>query len=306
MLTLAAAFLTRPRARISGSGMRSLPIRKFSSERCVCAPQYARPERRSRRMNPFRYALAPGLSRPCRPPRMRGEKRAARRRLANLSLELEQFYNHQKSLTFLLKPHRAAVAMSLMRRGLKVRSVIAFSALCAGLAFGGSASAAAEFYIGEPMVKEGMQLVPNYLEGIQMDHHPARHVDGPQGDPFRDRRACNEGREARLRRGRLDPLSHHHDDRREDRRRNTRNSKKLAPMTARRRPPLRQQLQDGRPGPVQGHLCDRAALEASASSVMSIRRRACRIGGSRSPRPGLSTIRASRNRNEQVQMSKSK
>jgi len=31
---------------------------------------------------------------------------------------------------------------------------------------------AKEFYIGEPVTREGMQIVPNYLEGIQMDHMP--------------------------------------------------------------------------------------------------------------------------------------
>jgi hypothetical protein len=31
---------------------------------------------------------------------------------------------------------------------------------------------AQEYYIGEPVVKEGMQIVPNYLTGIQMDRHP--------------------------------------------------------------------------------------------------------------------------------------
>jgi periplasmic iron binding protein len=34
------------------------------------------------------------------------------------------------------------------------------------------AFAAQEFYIGEPVVKSGMQIVPNYLTGIQMDKHP--------------------------------------------------------------------------------------------------------------------------------------
>jgi periplasmic iron binding protein len=33
--------------------------------------------------------------------------------------------------------------------------------------------AAAEFYIGEPIEKEGMQFAPAYLTGIQMDRHPA-------------------------------------------------------------------------------------------------------------------------------------
>lgn len=35
------------------------------------------------------------------------------------------------------------------------------------------ALAAQEFYIGEPVVKEGMQIVPNYLTGIEMDRHPS-------------------------------------------------------------------------------------------------------------------------------------
>jgi hypothetical protein len=41
-LTLAAARFSTPKARTTGSGIRSLapPILKFCSERCVCAPQY--------------------------------------------------------------------------------------------------------------------------------------------------------------------------------------------------------------------------------------------------------------------------
>lgn len=35
------------------------------------------------------------------------------------------------------------------------------------------AFAAQEFYIGEPVVKEGMQIVPNYLTGITMDRMPS-------------------------------------------------------------------------------------------------------------------------------------
>jgi uncharacterized protein involved in high-affinity Fe2+ transport len=34
-------------------------------------------------------------------------------------------------------------------------------------------AAAAEFYIGEPVEKEGMQFSPPYLTGIEMDQHPA-------------------------------------------------------------------------------------------------------------------------------------
>jgi periplasmic iron binding protein len=35
------------------------------------------------------------------------------------------------------------------------------------------ALAVQEFYIGEPIVKEGMQIVPNYLTGVEMDHMPS-------------------------------------------------------------------------------------------------------------------------------------
>src|ERR1700760_4994281 len=35
------------------------------------------------------------------------------------------------------------------------------------------AGAVQEFYVGEPVVKEGMQIVPNYLTGVQMDKMPA-------------------------------------------------------------------------------------------------------------------------------------
>ncbi len=31
---------------------------------------------------------------------------------------------------------------------------------------------AAEFYVGEPVEKEGLQIVPNYLVGIEMDKMP--------------------------------------------------------------------------------------------------------------------------------------
>jgi len=36
-----------------------------------------------------------------------------------------------------------------------------------------AALAVQEFYVGEPVVKEGMQIVPNYLTGIEMDKMPS-------------------------------------------------------------------------------------------------------------------------------------
>jgi len=44
--------------------------------------------------------------------------------------------------------------------------------LTLALAGGGSACAAQEFYVGEPVVLEGLQIVPNYLTGVQMDTAP--------------------------------------------------------------------------------------------------------------------------------------
>lgn len=43
----------------------------------------------------------------------------------------------------------------------------------AGVFLAGPTAEAAEFYMGEPVVKEGMQFSPAYLTGIEMDKHPA-------------------------------------------------------------------------------------------------------------------------------------
>ncbi|MEJ1968261.1 MAG: iron transporter [Rhizomicrobium sp.] len=45
-------------------------------------------------------------------------------------------------------------------------------AILAGLLTGVAGLPAAEFYIGEPVVRDGMQIVPNYLVGIEMDRMP--------------------------------------------------------------------------------------------------------------------------------------
>ena len=50
-----------------------------------------------------------------------------------------------------------------MRRALLTAAVLTAAA---------PAWAVQEFYIGEPVVKEGMQIVPNYLTGIEMDRMP--------------------------------------------------------------------------------------------------------------------------------------
>jgi periplasmic iron binding protein len=47
------------------------------------------------------------------------------------------------------------------------------------MAAGPAAASAQEFYVGEPVVKEGMQIVPNYLTGIEMDRHPPGMAMGP-------------------------------------------------------------------------------------------------------------------------------
>lgn len=53
-----------------------------------------------------------------------------------------------------------------------LRHTASLAAVAAGVMFGTQARAE-EFYIGEPIVKNGMQLVPNYLVGIEMDKMPA-------------------------------------------------------------------------------------------------------------------------------------
>src|ERR1700742_1585376 len=45
-------------------------------------------------------------------------------------------------------------------------------ALLAFLAAEPAFAGAQEFYVGEPVVKEGLQIVPNYLTGIEMDRMP--------------------------------------------------------------------------------------------------------------------------------------
>src|ERR1700760_4421845 len=52
-------------------------------------------------------------------------------------------------------------------------AVLIFAGIAACLTAAGSpALAAQEFYIGEPVVKEGMQIVPNYLTGVEMSPMP--------------------------------------------------------------------------------------------------------------------------------------
>src|SRR5580698_10626029 len=41
------------------------------------------------------------------------------------------------------------------------------------LAAAAPALAVQEFYVGEPVVKEGMQIVPNYLTGVEMSPMPS-------------------------------------------------------------------------------------------------------------------------------------
>ncbi len=36
-----------------------------------------------------------------------------------------------------------------------------------------AAYAVQEFYVGEPVVQSGMQIVPNYLTGVEMDRYPS-------------------------------------------------------------------------------------------------------------------------------------
>ena len=53
------------------------------------------------------------------------------------------------------------------------RFLLSLTAIAALVAVPTTALAVQEFYIGEPVVQDGMQIVPNYLTGVQMDHMPA-------------------------------------------------------------------------------------------------------------------------------------
>lgn len=59
-----------------------------------------------------------------------------------------------------------------------VRKMACLALAAAGVGFAGQARAE-EFYIGEPIVKNGMQLVSNYLVGIEMDRMPKGMAMGP-------------------------------------------------------------------------------------------------------------------------------
>ena len=54
-----------------------------------------------------------------------------------------------------------------------------FAALVSAVALTPALATAAEFYIGEPVEQNGLQIVPNYLVGIEMDRMPPGMEMGP-------------------------------------------------------------------------------------------------------------------------------
>ena len=54
-----------------------------------------------------------------------------------------------------------------------MRKLVVTSAAAAALMLGDGAARAAEYYMGEPVVADGLQFSPAYLTGIEMDRHPA-------------------------------------------------------------------------------------------------------------------------------------
>ena len=63
--------------------------------------------------------------------------------------------------------------------GLASASLAALGMAVVGLA-ASPVLAAQEFYIGEPVVKEGLQIVPNYLTGVEMNAHVPGMEMGPK------------------------------------------------------------------------------------------------------------------------------
>ena len=67
---------------------------------------------------------------------------------------------------------------------------------------------AAEFYVGEPVEQDNLQIVPNYLTGIQMDRMPKGMEMGPDTIHLEaDVHAAKD--EKHFRRGCVDSLSHY-------------------------------------------------------------------------------------------------
>jgi periplasmic iron binding protein len=60
-----------------------------------------------------------------------------------------------------------------------MRTTACLAIIAAGICLGQHPARAEEFYVGEPIVKNGMQLVPNYLVGIEMDKMPKGMAMGP-------------------------------------------------------------------------------------------------------------------------------
>jgi uncharacterized protein involved in high-affinity Fe2+ transport len=67
----------------------------------------------------------------------------------------------QRRVAFKTSNRRKSVTMPKHLQTLFFAAVVTLAPAVAG---------AAEFYIGEPIEKDGMQIVPNYLVGIEMDH----------------------------------------------------------------------------------------------------------------------------------------
>ena len=52
---------------------------------------------------------------------------------------------------------------------------------------------AGEFYVGEPIVQDNLQIVPNYLTGIRMDQMPKGMDMRPRCHPSRSGCPCHQG-----------------------------------------------------------------------------------------------------------------
>jgi uncharacterized protein involved in high-affinity Fe2+ transport len=68
-------------------------------------------------------------------------------------------------------------ARNRRRKAMPMRHLAVF--LAGGLLLAPAIAGAAEFYIGEPIERDGVQIVPNYLLGIEMDRMPPGGEMGP-------------------------------------------------------------------------------------------------------------------------------
>ena len=92
---------------------------------------------------------------------------------------------------------------------MNARSIAAALGFTAALIASPAIGHAQEFYIGEPVVQNDLQIVPNYLVGIEMDHMPPGMEMGADSIHLEADVHATKNEKHGFARRCLDPLPHH-------------------------------------------------------------------------------------------------